>query len=103
MIPISLIKRCIHQISESLSAIVNRSFQTGLLPDQLKVAKVVLIFKNGNNSSFDNYRSISVLPGFSKILETAAFRRVENWLNNNNIISSNQYGFMLNIRFICPC
>ena len=93
MIQIILINRCIHQISDPLSALVNRFLQTGVFPDQLKIAKVVPIFKNGNKSSFDHYRPISVFPSFSKTLKTAVLRRVENWLNDNNRIFSSQYGF----------
>ena len=93
MIPTSLVKCCINQISEPLSALVNRSFQTGLFSDQLKIAKVVPLFKGGNISSFENYRPISLLPCFSKILEKAAFSRIQTWLDTNNIISASQFGF----------
>ena len=49
--------------------IFNLSLNTGIFPDRMKVAKVIPIFKKGKKSSISNYRPISVLPCFSKILE----------------------------------
>ena len=45
------------------------SFNTGIVPDQLKIAKVVPIYKASDNSLLNNYRPISLLPIFSKLLE----------------------------------
>ena len=45
------------------------SFSTGIVPEALKIAKVVPIFKGGNSEDIANYRPISMLPYFSKILE----------------------------------
>ena len=44
-------------------------------------------------TNLTNYRPISILPCFSKILESAMYRRVMNYLNMNNILNSHQYGF----------
>ena len=41
----------------------------GVFPDNMKVAKVVPLFKAGDRSVFSNYRPISLLSQFSKILE----------------------------------
>ena len=41
----------------------------GIFPDNMKVAKVVPLFKAGDRSVFSNYRPISLLSQFSKILE----------------------------------
>jgi hypothetical protein len=51
------------------------------------------VFKSGSDNLFSNYRPISVLPSFSKIIEKAAYNRLENYINSHNILSSCQYGF----------
>ena len=63
------------------------------MPDEIKIAKIIPIFKAGSNSEFSNYRPISVLPGFSKIYEKIFCIRINKFLESNNIISPNQYGF----------
>jgi len=44
-------------------------FEKGLVPDKLKLAKVVLVFKGGNELLPNNYRPISLLNVFDKLLE----------------------------------
>ena len=56
-------------IFEPLRYICNLSIEKRIFPDQLKIAKVTSLFKKGDNVLIDNYRSISVLPSFSKNLE----------------------------------
>ena len=51
---------------------------------------------SGDLSLFTNYRPVSVLPAFSKILERIVYNRLINFLNKFNILSSNQYGFRKN-------
>ncbi len=63
------LKKIIDELAHPLSLIFNRSLVTGLVPSQLKVAKVIPIFKSGISTSMDNYRPISLLSQFSKILE----------------------------------
>ena len=92
-IPMCVLVKCVQNIAEPLSAILNCSFRSGLFPDQLKIAKVCPVFKGGVSSEFTNYRPISVLPSFSKIFEKAAFNRLNSYIMSNNIISKNQYGF----------
>ena len=62
----------------------------------MKIARVVPLFKTGDLSLFTNYRPVSVLPAFSKILETIVYNRFFNVLNKFNILSNNQYGFRKN-------
>ena len=48
----------------------------GIFPDSLKIAKVTPAYKSGDSSSFSNYRPISVLPFFSKMLERIMYTRL---------------------------
>ena len=43
---------------------------------ELKIAKVVPIYKNGDIELFSNYRPVSVLPFFSKLYEKVMYKRL---------------------------
>ena len=65
----------------------------GWLPLQFKIAKVIPIFKSVDKASMDNYRPISLLSAFSKILEKIVASRLLIFLNENDILSKWQFGF----------
>ena len=88
-----LLKQTINNITLPITHIVHRSFITGIVPDQMKVAKVVPVFKSSDRSSIHNYRPISLLTSFSKLLEKIMYDKVMNFLNSNNILYEHQYGF----------
>ena len=73
----------------------NLSIQTGIFPDELKVASVTPTFKGGENWDLGNYRPISVLPCFSKILERIMYNRPYKYLTDNNILYKKQFGFQI--------
>ena len=64
-----LLQATIHEISIPLEHLINKSFVTGIVPVNLKVAKIIPVFKSGNNKIFSNYRPVSILLAFSKINE----------------------------------
>jgi hypothetical protein len=90
---IKVIKSVIGSIAVPLNDIFNKSFATGLFPDKLKYAKVTPVFKNDDKFCVNNYRPISVLPIFSKILEKLMCHRLMAFVNKHNILCENQYGF----------
>ena len=67
--------------------------EKGVFPDDLKIAKVTLIYKAGDNGDISIYRSISVLPCISKTLESLMNNRFYNYLKENNISYKIQFGF----------
>ena len=62
-----LLKSIKCEASEPITIIINQTFRTGIFPDKLKLAKVIPIFKKGNNTTMNNYRPISILPAVSKV------------------------------------
>ena len=62
----------------------------------MKIAKVIPLFKSGDNNIYKNYRPVSILPSFSKILEKAVYNRFTDYLTKLNILNKNQYGFRQN-------
>ena len=83
-------------LSIPLLHIFNLSLRTGFFPDKLKKAKVIPLHKSGNTTDIENYRPISILPVFSKILEKIIAHRLVNYLENNNLLSNCQHGFRAN-------
>ena len=76
-----------------LSILVNFSFELGCFPNCLKTAKVIPLYKSGDKTLATNYRPISLLTCFSKILEKLIFTRLTNFFDQNSVISTTQYGF----------
>ena len=65
----NVVKKCSGELYDPLKFIFELSLEKRIFPDDLKIAKVTPVFKGGDCSKLRNYRSISVLPCFSKILE----------------------------------
>ena len=88
-----VVQKIIPQIANQLAHMFNKSLQTGIVPDKLKIAKVIPLYKNDNPELFKNYRPISILPCFSKIIERIMYNRLYSFLTKHNSISEKQYGF----------
>ena len=88
-----LLKFVSTELVTPLTYIYKLSFESGTVPDELKIAKIIPIFKKGETTLPANYRPISLLSVFDKILEKLMFKRVTNFLNKNNVIYKNQFGF----------
>ena len=84
-IPIKLLKLIKTEISKPLAIIFNESILLGIFPDKLKYAKVIPIHKKGSQTDPSNYRPISLLSVFSKILDKLMFKRLYNYLDSTNI------------------
>ena len=88
-----LLKKLASVIKLPLCNIINKSLQSGVFPDLMKLALVTPLHKGGESRLPDNYRPISLLPVFSKILEKIVYLQTVEFLNDNNILYSKQYGF----------
>ena len=92
-IPASIVKKVIGLILGPLCRICNCSLIGGIFPSKLKVAKIIPIFKKDSKDKLKNYRPISILPCFSKIIEKAISIQLVNFLETNNILHNSQFGF----------
>ena len=88
-----LLKNINEGIIKPISIIVNKSLYEGQVPEQMKMAKVVPIFKSKDKEVFNNYRPISLLPSISKILEKVVHKRLYHFLATNDVFYKSQYGF----------
>ena len=68
-----------------LNILFNCSFETGVVPDKLKVSRVIPIYKNGSHLDMCNFRPISLLSIFDKILEKLMYNRFMQYLEKFKI------------------
>jgi len=59
----------------------------------MKIAKVIPIYKTGDRHTFSNYKLISLLSQFSKILVKLVYTRLNDFLIKYDILSKQKYGF----------
>ena len=76
-----------------ITHVMDLSIINGVVPNELKVAKVVPIYKSGDRRLINNYRPVSVLPCFSKILETLMYNRISNFIHKHSLLNEYQFGF----------
>ena len=76
-----------------LADLFNLCFSSGSFPSILKTAKVVPVFKKGPKLDYCNYRPIFLLSNVEKILEKLMYKRIYNFLTENNIIYDLQFDF----------
>ena len=95
-IDMSIVKKVITKISKPFSRICNMPFKNSKFPEKMKVAKVVPIFKGGEKNLFTNYRPVSLLPQFSKVLEKLFHSRLSNFIDRYSILNDSQFGFRKN-------
>ena len=83
-----LVKQAAAVLLDPLVHIFNLSFCNGAVTDKLKLAKVIPIFKKGDPCSSGNYRPISLLSVFDKLLEKLMYSRLFNHLELKKSIIS---------------
>lgn len=88
-----VIKLASPHIIPPLTHIFNLSISTNTFPDQWKMAKVFPLFKGGLPTDPGNYRPISVLPIFSKILERHVANFLKAFLEKHTLLHTYQSGF----------
>jgi retron-type reverse transcriptase len=89
----SLVKKIAGEVCVPLAMIFNSSIANGVVPKDLKLAKVVPIYKKKDAKLYSNYRPVSILPCFSKILERLIFNRCLSFIDKYNILNKDQFGF----------
>lgn len=81
-------------ILEPLTYIINLSMESGIVPNSMKTAKVVPIYKNsGDKHIMKNYRPVSLLPVLSKVMERIVYNRLYKYLHKEALLVISQYGF----------
>ena len=84
----NVIKNYFGQLSDILRYVFDLSLQTGIFPDLLKIAKMTPVFKTGDYNEISNYRPVSFLPCFSKILGRTRHNCFYNYLVSEKIFEA---------------
>ena len=92
-IPTKILKEYKEILSEPISYLINLSFLTGEFPSILKFAKVIPIFKKGDQQDCSNYRPISLLSNINKIFEKTLHYRLKKFLDKHQCLYKKQFGF----------
>lgn len=83
-----------NELIVNLTAAINLVVTEGKFPDILKKSLVIPIFKGGDKSLANNYRPISIVSPFSKVIEKMILVRLTDYLEKNKILSEKQFGFL---------
>ena len=96
--PNGLSNRILRKLSNELltpfCSLFNQFLRSGTFPTQYKEANVCPVPKKGDTSIVSNYRPISLLNSESKVFERLFFKYLYNHLQDNNLLSSLQSGFI---------
>lgn len=84
-------------MSAVLASIINKIFTAGVFPSNLKRGKIVPVFKKGNRNFLANYRPITILPFFSKLIEKLISDRLMAYFAKFNLLTNCQFGFRPNL------
>ena len=87
------LKAAQHEIAPFLKILIDFTFSEGIFPDSCKIARIALIHKNGAKDETNNYRPISILTSFSKIIEKTYLQAI------NSFLSKTSYTLPQPIRF----
>ena len=88
-----LLKLSINELVTPLTIIINQMLNTGIFPEQLKISKVVPIYKANDRKLLTNYRPIALLPSISKIFEYTILEQLSNYFLENELFAPQQFGF----------
>src|SRR6218665_383787 len=89
----SIISPNLKLIAVPLSNIINCSIETGIVPHEMKKSTITPIFKQGDREDVANYRPISIVPYFSKLLEKVMYQRLYSYVSKMDILYTSQFGF----------
>ena len=92
-ISIRKIKLCASSISKPLHLIFRNCLETESFLKEWKKANIIPVHKKGDKQLITNYRPVSLLPICGKVFEKIIFNSLFVYLNNNNLLNSNQSGF----------
>ena len=92
-IPVNILEIVKSVISFPLAALFNTSISSGIVPDNFKVANVIPIYKKDSQTNLSNFRPISPLSIFNKLLEKLISNRLLTFLERETVFFKGQFSF----------
>ena len=92
-IPARFVRDSASIIACPLRHVINLSLIQGSVPDDLKSARVVPIFKKNDKTEVGNYRPLSILSIISKVFERVVYNQLETYLDERKLLYDLQSGF----------
>lgn len=90
-----ILKEIIHCIVNPFVDLINESLESGCFPDILKIAIGQALYKSGDKQNIENYRQLSILSTFSKVIERIVHDQITSFIDGNNLITPSQHGFRI--------
>ena len=87
------LKQCVSSLKDPITHVLNTSIRSGIVPQKLKIAKVIPVYKKDERSDPSNYRPISLLSILDKILEKLICKRLVDFLEEHKLFYKYQFGF----------
>lgn len=92
LVPSFLVRDCAGVLTAPLLTIFNLSLRTAQFPICWKLGRICPVFKSGDVTNVSNYRPISILPNFAKVLEISVYSYI--YQSVKNLLSPYQHGFL---------
>ena len=87
----------------SLVKLFNKVLLSGKFPDCWNHSLITFVYKSGDPTDCNNYRGISFASCLGKRFTSLLKRRLNNYLETNNILSIKQGGFRKKLQNNRPC
>jgi len=84
-------------IAPYLTLFLNFVFTHGIFPSNCKIARIIPIHKSEAKDEAYNYRPISILTCFSKVIKKLIYVRLTNFFIKHKVSYENQYGFQIKV------
>ena len=88
-----IVKQTYEYFLSPLTYVCNLSITQGCFPSELKLARVIPLFKSESPTVYTNYRPVSVLTCFSKIFEKLMYNRLNSFIIKHDLLYKYQFGF----------
>ena len=92
-IPNTVLKTCAEELAPSISAIFQKSIDTGTLPEDWLSANIAPVFKKGDVHAAENYRPVSLTCVSCKLLEHIICKHILKHLEKHKILTNLNHGF----------